>query len=96
MLIAKNLGWKSIIFESDCLELVRAFKNEVNIGEIQSFILDIRHWVSEFERVGFTWVRRSGNEVAHRLAEKALCGNIFPTCSSCWPPDIQTLMANDR
>ncbi|KAJ1407196.1 Endonuclease/exonuclease/phosphatase superfamily [Sesbania bispinosa] len=47
-------------------------------------------------RVGFTWVRRSGNGVAHSLAQYALRGDFFPASSSCWPSDIQSHMANDR
>ncbi|KAJ1399617.1 Ribonuclease H-like superfamily [Sesbania bispinosa] len=96
MLIAKNLGWKSVIFESDCLDLVRACRNEINIAEIQTFILDIRSWVLHFDRVGFTWVRRSGNGVAHSLAQYALRGDFFPASSSCWPSDIQSQLAKDR
>ncbi|KAJ1418218.1 hypothetical protein SESBI_15959 [Sesbania bispinosa] len=46
--------------------------------------------------VGFTWVRRSENKVAHSLAQYALRGDFFPASSSCWPSDIQSHVAKER
>ncbi|KAJ1395658.1 Ribonuclease H-like superfamily [Sesbania bispinosa] len=80
----------------DSLDLIKACRMGENIGEIHGIVLDIRAWASEFDSCGFTWVRRSGNMVAHRLAALALRNGFCPSFLSSWPVDLQAIVAREQ
>lgn len=63
--LATNLQLEQVLFESDCLELVQAYRGENMRGEIQSIIQDINHMKIGFRICGFTWVQCRGNQLAH-------------------------------
>lgn len=71
MTLASNLFIDKVVFESDCLELVQTCRGEINRGEISSIMQDVFSLKNNFQRCGFTWVNRSGNELAHQIAALA-------------------------
>ncbi|KAJ1384809.1 Ribonuclease H superfamily [Sesbania bispinosa] len=94
--IAYNLGWNKIIMEYDCLLLIEACKRERFLAGIQLLVADILTVAAEFVHHGFTWVRRSGNEVAHNIAKAYASGSLSPSWICTNPPWLHSLLARDR
>ncbi|KAJ1410340.1 Ribonuclease H-like superfamily [Sesbania bispinosa] len=78
MLLASNLQWPKCLFESDNLSLIKACRQEIQIGEIKGIIRDIIALKPNFQHCGFLWTNRKGNEVAHLVATSTLHGSIPP------------------
>lgn len=79
MIFAESLGIQRLIVESDCLELIKACREDIKRGEIFGLIKDILSIKNKFQQIGFTWISRKGNQVAHQIAllasQKALPAN---------------------
>lgn len=94
--LVANCMMGNVIAESDCLELVRACRSEIKLGEISSIIHDIQFFKNENPNIGITWTPRKGNEVAHNIA---LLGfhNAFPYN---WvrfpPPSLKILIEKEK
>lgn len=92
---AANLGIKSAVFETDCLTLIRACREEISVGEILVIVNDINHIRSQFDFCGITWTSRKGNEAAHSIANlaknKQLLGNWY--CSP--PPHLLGILSRE-
>lgn len=62
-------GWKAIILESDNLQLThmlsRSTRTLASFGAIVDVCFEIRQF---FQRLCFQFIRRAGNELAHRIA----------------------------
>lgn len=54
--------------ESHCLELIKTCREDAKRGEITTLVRDILCIKRNFQRIGFTWVPREGNQVAHQIA----------------------------
>lgn len=65
---ADSMGMDKIVVENDCLHLIKAYRNEMNRGEIFNVVKDIIALKNRFQSAGFTWVSREGNKVAHQIA----------------------------
>lgn len=75
--IAVNLNMQKVIFESDCLELVRAYRKEIGIGVLANIIQDITQMAGSLRWHGFTRTAKEGNCVAHQIAKLNL-RNLLP------------------
>ncbi|KAJ1395593.1 Ribonuclease H superfamily [Sesbania bispinosa] len=64
-----NLGLQSVILDSDFINLVRCCTKEINKGEIEHIIRDIRSLKNSFISCGFTWTGREGSKAAHIVAD---------------------------
>lgn len=89
MQIAKEHGWKNVVMESDCLQIVsylsRASRSLASFGAIldSDSCYELYHF---FESISFCFIRRIGNLLAHRLAT-----SFTNPCSegATLPPDIE-------
>lgn len=66
---AVNMNIRRVIIESDNLELISVCRQEKEIGEIRAITRDIGRLKEQFQTCGFTWIGRSGNSLAHTLAD---------------------------
>lgn len=96
MQFAVNLGVSKVVFESDNLQLIKACRKEVKVGEISGVIQDILKIKMEFFQCGFTWVPRQGNEAAHTLAMMARQKILSTNWSWNLPPVLNAVLANDK
>lgn len=65
---ADSMGMDKIVVENDCLDLIKACRNEIIRGEIFNVVKDIIALKNSFQSAGFIWVWREGNKVAHHIA----------------------------
>jgi hypothetical protein len=73
VILAKEMGSVKLILESDCAGAMSKLRSgELDRSAQGPLVEDIKALLGEFEDVLITHVRRSCNEVAHRLA-KAGC-----------------------
>lgn len=66
--LANNCNMGRVIIELDCQELIRACRNENQIGEIMCIVQDIKSIKRENPNLGLSWTPREGNNVAHLIA----------------------------
>ncbi|XP_071926256.1 uncharacterized protein [Coffea arabica] len=72
MLMAKQQGWKRVVFESDCKHLIDSINRGDGDSEIATILLDIDSLKSNFYKCCFSFTRRMNNSVSHSLAKLAL------------------------
>ncbi|MED6185375.1 hypothetical protein PIB30_056452 [Stylosanthes scabra] len=90
MNFAKDCCFTDIIVESDNLEVVNALKQrKCNDSCFGTFIADALSVSRNFRSLSFTHVRRTGNRVAHELAQLALTNPI-----SMWMEDAPNHVLN--
>ncbi|KAK8657529.1 hypothetical protein V6N13_035760 [Hibiscus sabdariffa] len=66
---AKELGFKRVVFEGDSLTVVKKVCSSTLDGSLISpIVFDIRAVAREFDGIGFQFVHRTGNNVAHAFA----------------------------
>lgn len=96
LVFAVSLGIQCLVAENDSLDLIRACRGELQNGEILSLIGDIQCLKTRFQKIGFTWVPREGNKVAHQIAALASHHNL----PACWtwrpPPSLSSLIQKDK
>lgn len=80
------LGFEKVVFEGDCLLLIKHLNGESRLPIIHNLGLDILKWTSSFQRHEFTAIKRSSNEVAHCLAQQGPYNSLFH--SSCHYPPV--------
>ncbi|KAJ1433127.1 Ribonuclease H-like superfamily [Sesbania bispinosa] len=95
-MLAYNCNWDRVVLESDNLTLIEACRKERSLGEVHQILDDIFTITARFTHCGFTWTRRSGNEVAHFLATNRLQGSLPINWVSSPPPRLCELLSNDR
>lgn len=71
IMLAHSLGIQKLMAESDCLEVIRSCRGEIKRGEILSLVKDVLGFKDKFQFLGFTWVSKVGNMVAHNIASLA-------------------------
>ncbi|KAJ1380517.1 Ribonuclease H-like superfamily [Sesbania bispinosa] len=96
VMAAYNLGWSRVILESDCLIFTEACRKEKLIVEIQLIVADIHTVAEGFLHCGFTWIQRTGNEVAHHVAKAYLSASLPLTWISSHPVWLHGLLLCDR
>lgn len=67
--MARDLGFRRVVFETDCLPLFDAWKRSGGCSILDSLILDCRVLLSSFDVFSLSFVRRVGNSVADALAK---------------------------
>ncbi|KAJ1386097.1 Ribonuclease H-like superfamily [Sesbania bispinosa] len=93
--LAHDLQWLKCLFESDNIQVVKACRGEVNIGEIEAIIRDITHKKPSFALCGFLWVNRKGNESSNLVARACLNGSL-PTSWLVRPhPPLKNLLLKE-
>ncbi|KAL0303741.1 UNVERIFIED_CONTAM: hypothetical protein Sradi_6242200 [Sesamum radiatum] len=82
--MAQRLHWRRIILEGDCLPLLQKLKSlREDYSATGPITSDIFHILSVFNCVSFSFIKRSGNSVAHSLARTSFglqgVGDLPPT-----------------
>lgn len=94
--LAVSLGVELVVLESDNLEAVKACRKEVTKGETRAILEDVWLLQQNFEKCGFTWTNRKGNQVAHTIAALAR-DNLLPQNWTYNIPDsVKQLIDKDR
>ncbi|KAJ1399424.1 Ribonuclease H-like superfamily [Sesbania bispinosa] len=94
-MMAYNLNWDRVEFESDCLPLIEACRGERGIAEINLILLDIWSLAAGLMFSGFTWVHREGNTVAHRVAMECSRSTLPVNWMHSPPPWLWSLLSTD-
>lgn len=94
--LANNLGITNVVFESDCLDLIKACRGEIVKNQIQNILNDIWSFKQNFVTCGFTWTPRSGNEVAHTVAHLASLGSLPVNWTWNCPEHLRRLIDKER
>ena len=72
MEFAIEAGFQNLVIEGDNSNVMRAISSTVpNNSFFGRIVDDIRHFISDGQSVGFSWVKRKGNMVAHYLVRFA-------------------------
>ncbi|XP_057441686.1 uncharacterized protein LOC130733484 [Lotus japonicus] len=95
MIMASELGFRTVCFETDCLQLYNGWKNlDHGVSYFSTVLANYRTLVWHFNSVSIYFVRRTGNKVADNLARHA---SSFP--GSVWieevPPELVSLVLAD-
>ncbi|XP_071918891.1 uncharacterized protein [Coffea arabica] len=85
MRMAKLQGWKKVVFEVDCLQVVEELNREGKdrIGSVM--IENIRSLRKNFDECCFTFTRRVNNYVSHTLAKMAVSLENLAECKVDFP-----------
>ncbi|KAL6520131.1 hypothetical protein OROHE_017274 [Orobanche hederae] len=79
ILLAKERGWKQVVFEGDCWSIIQSLRGTQPILNTAGlFIEECRKLKSSFQSLEFLFIHREGNELAHRLAS-----DFFKDCEGC-------------
>lgn len=94
--VASSFGVSRVLFENVNLNLINTCRGEDKWGEIQAVVHDISSMKAQFQKVGFTWVARKGNEVANHLAHLAMANRLPLHWRWCTPKSLQVLLEADK
>ncbi|XP_027152666.1 uncharacterized protein LOC113752810 [Coffea eugenioides] len=72
MIVAQQQGWRSVEFEVDCSQVVKAVCSEEEDVVIATIVHDIRILRLKFDECCFTFTNRVNNFVSHKLAKVAI------------------------
>lgn len=69
---AKSVGVEELVVESDCSRIVKALVSRVDtLTSCEAILMDCLDLCRDFKWVDFSFVRRTGNRVAHGLTQVA-------------------------
>nr|XP_027120699.1 uncharacterized protein LOC113737717 [Coffea arabica] len=93
--MAQLKGWKKVVCEVDCLQVVDELNREDNdrIGSV--VIEDIRVLKKNFDECCFTFTRRVNNFVSHTLAKLAICLEDLAEWKDNFPAWLHELAQSD-
>ncbi|KAJ1395233.1 Ribonuclease H-like superfamily [Sesbania bispinosa] len=95
VMMAYNFNWDRVVFESDNLNLIQACRGENKLALIEFIVENIRTLAAGFLYVGFAWVSRNSNRVAHEVAFKASHFSLPSNWSFSNPPWLRELLLQD-
>jgi hypothetical protein len=91
VLFAQERNFRSVIFETDCLELVRYWEaRRTDRSAIATLLQDVSELVASFQFFSLVFTRRSANTVAHLCARAACLGGV----SQVWMSTIPDFLAD--
>ncbi|PON65327.1 Ribonuclease H-like domain containing protein [Trema orientale] len=67
-------GWKFVILEGDCLNVIKALNGDLEAisWEAESYVRAARQLISKCDSVVFYWIPRGINEMAHYVCRFGL------------------------
>ncbi|XP_057432375.1 uncharacterized protein LOC130725139 [Lotus japonicus] len=92
--LAMDLGFRRVVFETDCLLLYEAWKHRGGCSILDSLILDCRRLSSGFDAFDFNFIRRTGNSVADALAKRSFILGVWVWIEEI-PQDFYGLVQSD-
>lgn len=96
LVFVEALGIQNLIVECDCLDLIKACREEIKRGEIICMIKDILYLKEKFCKIGFTWISRHGNSVAHHVAPLASQNALPVNWTRIQPLILQDLIRKEK
>ncbi|MED6217217.1 hypothetical protein PIB30_015551 [Stylosanthes scabra] len=93
--MAMNLQMNKVLFESDCPNIIQAIKPKGTIAEIDAILEDIWEFSEKIPEVGFIWVPRDSNRLAHELSRLSASGLLSPTWTISPPFSICQLISSE-
>lgn len=72
-------GWSSVELEGDCIQVINAIKegDPDNLSDAGTFIADLASFRSSFIYFSCSFIRRSGNALAHSLTHLDLVSSFY-------------------
>jgi ribonuclease HI len=93
---ARDLGTRRMVLETDSAEVVSKLrKGELDRSVHGPLVEEVKVMIGEFEDSLVKHVRRSGNEVAHRLAKEGCRNKMCNTSVSSFPDYVLDVLARD-
>ncbi|MED6160882.1 hypothetical protein PIB30_055441, partial [Stylosanthes scabra] len=92
LIMADNLKMEKILFESNNQTLMQALKSKTQVAEIEVFLEDIWELCNRLPELGFTWVPREANRLAHEFAKSAAGIPLVASWSTNLPFSIKSLI----
>ncbi|KAL0285140.1 UNVERIFIED_CONTAM: hypothetical protein Sangu_2792800 [Sesamum angustifolium] len=66
-------GWRKVVIEGDCASLIHKLADSIrDFSHLDPIVADILIYAENFHFCLFSWVKRSGNVVAHHLAHSTV------------------------
>ncbi|KAK4394012.1 hypothetical protein Sango_1872000 [Sesamum angolense] len=91
--LAVRKDWRSVVIEGDCAPLIQKLCSGVRyFSSIGPIVYEILSFVECLLHCHFNWVQRSGNEVAHFLAQTTTS---YVEGDSVVPPSVLGLLSAD-
>ncbi|XP_057430912.1 uncharacterized protein LOC130723795 [Lotus japonicus] len=94
-LLAHNLHWTHVIFESDNQMLIEACKGKNRIGIIYNILMDIKELTKNLQFMSFSWTPRRCNETAHNIADLCKRRLLPPNWLLQPPPSVRRALVQD-
>ncbi|KAL0357534.1 UNVERIFIED_CONTAM: putative mitochondrial protein [Sesamum calycinum] len=71
--LAVRKGWRKVVIEGDCAPLIKKLADIIrDSSSLDPVVADILKYADNFHLCLFSWVKPSGNAVAHHLAQSAV------------------------
>ncbi|KAL5570777.1 hypothetical protein UlMin_020374 [Ulmus minor] len=94
--LAKQMGFSAVILESDCLGVTKALDTKTLHDSDISYVFDsIYEICNGFDMYNFSYIPRTGNQVAHSLARLALSLENIQLWPSGVPESLTPLVSAD-
>lgn len=89
-------GYKKVIFEGDCQELIKLLHGKSLNFEAHNWIREIRTWASKFEDVQHRWISRQYNKVADCLLKASILNDLSFVSFYYAPTNITEFLHSDH
>ena len=73
-------GYSNMIFEGDSEILVKTINDQLTNSTIQNLLEEITSLKNKLSTTTFTFVKRNGNQAAHKIARHGPTNSIFENC----------------
>nr|AFK33762.1 unknown [Lotus japonicus] len=90
--LAANWGLDSLVFSSDCQQLVKAFHCPSEFPSLAHIMLDCTQLVNSFRNFSFCFEYRQTNRVAHALAAES---HLYKDCEWWGDPPVGILFVEN-
>ncbi|KAK9992434.1 hypothetical protein SO802_027419 [Lithocarpus litseifolius] len=96
LLLAHELGFRSVILEGDSLGLIQALESEEHsLSPVGLLVEDVKVFAKFFVRLLYSHIRRNDNGVAHSLAKHVIRILDFQVWMEDVPSHIVSLLQSD-
>lgn len=93
--LVRSMNLQHVVFELDNASIIDASRGTKEFREIQNIIHDIIFIKTSFSSCGFTWVKRTGNKVAHQIAALAKSNMLQGNWVMNLPESLQKVILED-
>lgn len=94
--LAVSVSATDVVFESDCMDLIEACRNNKKKKELDCIIKDIDELSKNFISKGFLWVNKNGNLAADMVANMASMNELNSNWVMYPPPSLMAVLDLER